>query len=278
MDRANPHMTKFGFTCALGLIIAAFVLLVSPLRAQEFWNERKSSEWTEREAMTVIAQSPWAKRAKVKNAPLPGQSIPPGNRDETPSHVMGTRGRPQAIMDQSAIYNLERAVTSMLENRGSDGGSNKDSAGQNDTNHTVVFMPAGEVIVLWESALPVREAETRLGLKDSVGQHSAESFVISVIGFPVNFEKGQVPDTAERSKKWIIECAVLSHKGKDSITPTDVDVTEVGEDSVLRFFFPRDSAIEAKNKAITFRMELGPNLVQAEFNPKQMLYQGKPAL
>ena len=79
---------------------------------------------------------------------------------------------------------------------------------------------------------------------------AAERFVISVIGYPVKFLGGEDQATLSRTKDWILASAALIQKGKGKISPMDVRVTEIGENVVVRFFFPREKTIQAKDKVV----------------------------
>jgi hypothetical protein len=75
----------------------------------------------------------------------------------------------------------------------------------------------------------------------------------------------------------IKESAVLLRNGKNRIEASDVSFIEANE-TVVRFFFPRQQTIQAGDKEVIFRFEMLDTLVEAKFSLKDMAYHGQPAL
>src|SRR5437773_5721037 len=94
-------MTRLNVLAAGLLIWCAAGAVASPLCGQQFWNERKPSEWTQNEANTIIVRSPWAIPTKVRPAPLPGEGIAPGNTDGMPAGPAIGGGRLDAIRNEN---------------------------------------------------------------------------------------------------------------------------------------------------------------------------------
>jgi hypothetical protein len=62
----------------------------------------------------------------------------------------------------------------------------------------------------------------------------------------------EINTTAVSMRQMIKESAVLLRHGKDRVEASDVSFIETNE-AIVRFFFPRQQAIQAGGKEVTFR-------------------------
>lgn len=138
------------------------------------------------------------------------------------------------------------------------------------------------LMVRWESASPIREAESKLEIE--MPDRSKEFYMISVSGFPTPGQQPggrgapNPPMANPQAKDRLKGAAVLKIKGKDPIQPSDVDVIQTDKGMMMVFFFPRESKIDLADKEITFEMNNGPMQVQTKFALKEMKYAGDLAL
>jgi hypothetical protein len=86
----------------------------------------------------------------------------------------------------------------------------------------------------------------------------------------------EINTTAVSMRQVIKESAVLLRNGKDRVEASDVSFIETNE-AIVRFFFPRQQAIQAGGKEVIFRFEMLDTLVEAKFSLKEMVYRGQPA-
>ena len=77
-------------------------------------------------------------------------------------------------------------------------------------------------------------------------------------------------------KPMIRESAVLIRNGKEKIEATDVSFIETN-DSLVRFYFPRQASIQPNDKEMSFRLEIQDAVVEVKFNVKDMKFGGKVA-
>ncbi len=138
-------------------------------------------------------------------------------------------------------------------------------------------LPEGSVNILWESAAPVREAKTRLGIDDPVNTRASDAFIISMIGHPLLMN---LDDDSMRVLEVIKNSVLLIRKGKSEVpvAASDFVVIKTGENAIARFFFARPKSIPAGTKEWIFRFKMGGTEVEASFDLKEMEYSGALAL
>lgn len=237
---------------------------------------------TESEARKILVDSPWAKRVKVRSNVKQPTYVAPIEGPGTQSGGFGPGGPGHGVVPPSADQILSQASgTQYVPCLGWGAGSMSvpsptsaecKAAWQSVSEVRSAGLPEGSVVVLWESAEPVRTARVRLAISESRAK-APDAIVISVIGHPV---LRQI-NPAGSMKPMIRESAVLIRNGKERIQATDVALIETN-DSLVRFYFPRQTAIQPSDKEILFRLEIQDTVVEAKFNVKDMMLRGKVAL
>lgn len=228
-------------------LIITSILLAAAAFAAEFWDEKDSGQWSEKEVERILSRSPWAKQvnasmdfSRMRGGPpggMPGGMGPggPGGMGPGgPGGGMGPGGMPGG---------------------GPPGG-----------------MPEIKGTIRWESAQPVREAA-----KVPLPAESQQAYVISLSGMPVMDRGNGAP--ADRRKEMLErlkESATLGAKGKNQVHPFRVHTDE--QTGVLYFFFTKAGDIDPSMKEVTFTAQLGPLEFKAKFAPKEMKYKGQPAM
>jgi len=236
----------------------------------------------EQEARKLLVDSPWAKRTKLRSSvkvPTYIQSV------ETPGATptgLGSGGLGHGVVPPSADQMLNQAsgpqtvpclgwgVGSMA--LPSPTSEECKAAWQSISAIKSAGLQEGSVIVLWESAEPIREAKSRLAIKEAPMSKAEVGIIISVIAHPV---LRQINPSGSM-KPMIRESASLLRNGKTSVQATDVSFVETN-DSIMRFYFPSGSA-EPQDKQLIFRFEIQDTIVEAKFNPKDMQFKGKVAM
>lgn len=280
--------------------VAGFCILTAiAVAAGDPWNQKKSSEWTAADAQLVITRSPWAIAAKLQcgNPLTPcnvGQRAPeaasqPHVQDGHP--VTPPPLDPSTIMDPGPVFlpGLSKCVGSDLvcHPPGQDEKLEKtlEKMGVHRVSGPMTVPPSlqGAAIVLWESAAPVQAAKSILGLANTNNRLAANSYVISVIGYPMRSAVGKDVSLEQplsaRTKNVILQSAELSLKGKHPVQAAGAEVEGTEELMNVRFFFPGDASITGNDRSVQFRMQvvLG-DIVEATFNPRSMVFEGKPAI
>lgn len=279
--------------------IAGFCILAATLAlAGDPWNQKKSSEWTPADARLVVTRSPWAVPAKLQcGNPLTCNVAPRPPEAGSQPHVQDGHPiipppiDPQTILDPSPVFlpGLSTCVGSEQvcnpPDREEKLQKTLEKMGTHPISEPMTVPPSlqATAIVLWENAAPVQTARTILGFTNATNHHAANSYVISVIGYPMQSALGQEFDLKQALpggiKNVIQQSATLTPRGKHSIQATDVEVEGSGNAMNVRFFFPEDEAIKVDDKSAQFKMQvLLGDIVEATFNLKTMTYAGKPAI
>ena len=133
-------------------------------------------------------------------------------------------------------------------------------------------MPQFHAVVRWESAAPIRVARKMESAPDN-------NYRISVSGLPMGPRRGGNGDRSSELLNGLAALTDLERKGKDSIPCSRVEMSKGEDTNTLMFYFESGSApIQAGDKEITFNTKIGPLQVKAKFVPKEMIFDGKPAL
>lgn len=128
-------------------------------------------------------------------------------------------------------------------------------------------MPRMQTIIRWESAKPIREA-----LRRPLPSETTDAFVIGVTGMPI---MGQESDSSELAES-LKATTWLAMRGKAKWHPFRVHFEAKG---AVLFFFDKDAGkLNADSPEVTFVSNLARFAFKARFEPKQMRYQGKPAM
>ena len=166
-------------------------------------------------------------------------------------------------------------------------------------------MPQMNAVVMWRSALPVRQAMYQAAtLQESKAaeqlalqlDEEPEHHILAVTGLPamggpgLGRRSGQTaqPDATNRSQpseeqreemRKQMETRTLDNTrlvfGKDEVTPEKMETVNLASGRVLVFFFPKTYEIDAEGKDIRFETQMGPMKVSAKFKPKDMIFAAK---
>jgi hypothetical protein len=244
-----------------------------------------SPAFTEAEARKLLADSAWAKRAKLRSAiktetPLPpmenpgaqpgglgpgglGRRVVPPSTEQLAKGVGESNRQPVPCMGWGIGYLSVPSPTS----------EECKAAWQSVSAIKSAGLPEGTVIVLWESAEPIREAKTSLSIMETANAQLPDAIIVSVIGHPILREI----NPASSMKPMIRDSAVLLRNGKNSVPAMDVSFVEAN-DSIIRFYFPRQGTFQPGDKEMIFRFEIQDTVVETKFNLKDMVFKGKAAL
>jgi len=142
-----------------------------------------------------------------------------------------------------------------------------------------------DVVVRWESAKPIQEAEARLrNLNASAGSKSGSDpagfsekyYVVSVIGLRLTGRQGgRNQDDGESGgdrqvRDQLLTTTQLIRKNKVPLGPDDVKVKTQGGENEIEFFFAKTSPISLDDNEVTFRTTAGRMQVESKFELKKM--------
>lgn len=218
-----------------GRVLSGCVLAGLLWSAEGDWQKKKASDWTQDDAHELLTSSPWAKSADPEykaqsNMGRPGIGIGAGGLGVGRRGGMG-RGMPP--------------------------------------NQPREEQPKSKpVIVRWESALPIQEAELK-SRNTSAPEMEEGSYAIVISGLPSRMIQGD---------KLPKPHGELKREGQKPIKATDARVLPRDDGPLVIFFFPRTKEIVPGDKTIEFDGEVGPFHVKQAFSLEDMVYQGQLAL
>ncbi|MGP0073922.1 MAG: hypothetical protein ACLPWF_18570 [Bryobacteraceae bacterium] len=221
-----------------------FMMLLSTmllLAGGPSWQSKPIAQWNEQDAKQLLRSSPWVKHAAVSLLFQPS---------EDQLRAGGNMGGGKGV----GLESLE--VSSLV-------------GGQHHAN-TPVKKP-GYLIVRWESASPVRQAETKLQDANAPGW-DGEYYAVAVYGVPVDAGRLDEPGRAGEMKR----LGVLKRDGMKDVKAAKVDITPTGAGlATVLYLFPRSAAISGEEKRIEFAAQFGRIYVAQYFYPHEMQFGGK---
>jgi hypothetical protein len=219
------------------LLLGAAGLLMA---ADPSWIGKDMSRWTEEDAVQVLTRSPWVAAATVTILPA---------RSEAQSRDGGRMGGGRAAgleaLDPSILVGLGKAskgFTSTVEKRKT-------------------------FTVRWESALPIRSAEKKVG--EEAPTWEGDYYAISIYGVPGLEDRRTLP--VELTKN-----SYLKRWGKKNVRPVRVEVIPTDEKlATLVYLFPRSEQITKQDRQMWFTAQIGQLFLEQAFDAAEMQLQGK---
>jgi hypothetical protein len=225
--------------------ISCAILLVA---AEPAWKDKPISDWTEADAQQILANSPWAKVIVAGVA---------RRQTEDERRAGGEMGQPKGV--------------------GYDGVEDKKFPLRDQIGNPFVVgkplpstHPTINLLVRWESALPIRAAELKAH-EPEPPTLSDDGYSIAVYGVPASFAKGDPTSLG----KPLRESAALRREGKKDVPPFRVEVFQLEKSVVVVYMFPLSAEIGKKDEIVEFSALIGRLQVSQHFLVGEMQLQGK---
>lgn len=230
----------------LAVLAATAVVLL----AEDFWVKKPYTDWSDKETVKMLTNSPWAHEVPMEGGP----GVEMGG-DNGRGRGGGGGGGEQAT----------GGGTTMPGGRG----SREVGGGGPGRGGSLVLH------VRWQSAVPVRKAyvlamlghekaESEQG-KNYIAQ-SVPYYVVAVSGLPAQMAGRLSPESlAELAKT-----ATLVRKDKDPIAAESVQKVD-GEQGTIAFLFPKSSEITLDDKEVEFVSKVGRLELRRKFKLKEMV-------
>jgi hypothetical protein len=138
-----------------------------------------------------------------------------------------------------------------------------------DSNAQPSDSSAVTLLLRWESALPIREAELK-ARETSAPAVEENYYGIAVYSLPSKLGKDPKGE-GDRLKGQ----AVLKREGQKDLKPSRVDIIPRDDGVIAVFLFPRTREITAKDGRVEFEATIGQYQIAQSFSVDQMMYQGK---
>jgi hypothetical protein len=229
----------------LGLIPGFAILLIA---AEPVWKDKPIATWTEEDARQILDNSPWAKTVVAGIA---------RQRSESELREGGQMGQPRGV-GYDGVQDKKKPLAEELGNPFTIG---KPSS---PTHPTI------QLLVRWESALPVRAAEFKIH-ENPPPTLSDDGFSIAVYGVPASFAKGDPTSLGKPLK----DSAALKREGKKDVLPSRVEVFQLENMVVVAYLFPLTAEISKKDMVVEFSALIGRLQVSQHFLVEEMQLQGK---
>jgi hypothetical protein len=219
------------------------------LIAQEpAWQIKPIANWTDEDAQQVLEHSPWAKTVLAGIA---------RRQTEDERREGGNMGQPTGV-GYDGVQDKKIPIKQALGNPFIPGKPLPSTA------------PTVQLLVRWESALPVRAAEFKAH-EDPPPTLSDNGYTIAVYGVPASFAKGDPTSLGKPLK----ESAALKREGKKDVLPSRVEVFQLENSVVVTYLFPLSAEISKKDDVVEFSALIGRLQVSQHFLVAAMQFQGK---
>lgn len=245
------------------------------LSAADFWKEKSPADWTEKEARRMTRSSPWAHEASPRMEGMLGGAMPSGGRP----------GRSARGGGGGADIGGGDFGSGMGGDAG--GGGNMGGAGGP--------APLPNVIIRWDSAIPVREAFAKLDVANPFPKELAEKtagyYVITVEGMRMQTPRprpGQSPQQGDqqqltqedlkRMQERMTKSASLVRKDKEPMHPEGVRLMPGERGPTYQLFFKKTDPITQEEKEVKVLVKMGPLTIESRFKPKDMVFAGLLAM
>jgi len=243
------------------ILVAASAALA--LCAADAWKNTDFTQWSPEDAKKVLTKSPWSKEVAVSLG-MPGGA---------PSNSSGSRRGGGGMVGDGDLNSTG----------GGGGGSRRGGGGEGGGGST----PSMNVIIRWETAIPVKEALMKLNFGDKLPGKGEKGYtldapqndyVISVTGLRMGGRgRSQEASTdqqssSDRMKDQLMTGTQLFRKGKDPIAPTNV---VINSSNTAYIVFPKTDAISDDDKDVEFRLTMGRIQIKEKFSLKDMHFSGK---
>jgi hypothetical protein len=252
-------------------LTAVFAPLLFPA---DFWEKKKHSEWSEKETLKILQDSPWA--ASVNSAPRSrGGPARNGGFDASRGGAPGRAGD----SPPNGASNGNRAPAGGGLGRGGRRGGFGGGRG---------IVPVPSLTMLWHSAKPVRQAVANLRVADG-GEPSPEAasetvarpqHVLGIYGLPVTVAQmrpeqlSRAVSITTKQDRTIRPASVYLDRGRKGGPEPGLPGPRVGY--TLYVFFPRgDESIRIEDKEIEVLFQLGRAEYRKKFKLEKMIFDGK---
>jgi hypothetical protein len=226
----------------LTLIFLTSIFGLSPfVRADDFWKQKPSAQWSHAEALRVVRHSPWAKVEAVvfrRSENQASYSIPTGTLHCDPDTINANGNCMQKMRVEPPV----------------------DSSQQPDGAPRL--SPSTAFLVRWESAAPVNQAFARL---EELGERTLAAFLAQAPRLPadryvitVKLDQpgfaGFEPFAVTPAGSPDLRATLKTRRG--IVAPLEIEFTGTGASASVHFFFPR---------TLDGTPLLGPGIDAAEF-------------
>lgn len=242
------------------------------------WQNKDFKDWTDKDAQSIMKDSPWAKQLAMPAAGRPGVTViePGSNGGAPPSAALGNPS------NTTTGTNMTTSAYPGSQGPADPNGTHTLPATQSPSGVSAPVgapTPQAPLTIIWASAVPVRLAVLKLRSHDESptdtqlanAEKERPNYVIAVVGLAA-------PD-AGSDPKALASSAFLSVRGKPPAVANESNYRRIGNSDVYFFHFTRTSLpLTVADQQVEFKMRIGQMDVKRKFELKEMQFQGKLAL
>ena len=226
------------------LTLGVAALCLAPLIAgatDPGWSDAPVPQWSEEDAQQFLKASPWVKTV----------------------HLDATRTLSRFERRDAGDFDIGIPTGMGIQLAGPEADWHAIAAAE----HAWIVSQLPSVAVHWESAVPVRAAEQKVGVKPS-DQLTDGYYAVAVHKIPT-------PGTWHLAAK-LKNLASIKRDGKKALKPARV-LIQMGDDGLatLVYLFKRTDEITKRDTKLAFAAQVGRLYVSADFFPAEMRYQGQ---
>lgn len=242
---------------AIARTLVMWIVACAAPVAADFWDEKDFTAWSGMEVEKLLTDSPWSRKVTVAlRGPGDGGGDSRGGGGGFGGGPGGFGGGP-------------------ADGFGGAGGGRRGADGFDAAPQRMTF------IVLWRSALPVKQALVRSQIGDAPISREQRQFltqldpfyVVVVAGLPRQFAR------MAQNRSALMAETTLKRQDRNPISPEDLVVfVENGETVTLQYHFPRGDLITVEDKDVEFITKLGQVEVKQKFKLEDMVFAEQLAL
>ncbi len=257
-------------------ILTTSLLCSGVVLAADFWQSKKPSEWTEKEARRIVENSPWVKEVQPT---MNMQGMGGGGASRGGRGGMGGGGGMGA---GGVIGGQGGGPGGGMGGGGGAMGADSRSMGGPMGGPAGSGMQLPKIKVAFETAMPVAEAKARIEIKDVFLGLRDEFVIVSVTGMRgmgATRKGGEDADRAKDMQARLLQLTTLKVKDDKIYQPAEAKIQQTPTGSVMLFAFPRkELQITPEDKQVTFTTTMGPMEISVKFNLKDMVFDQKLSL
>jgi|HubBroStandDraft_6_1064221.scaffolds.fasta_scaffold147501_2 hypothetical protein len=231
-------------SCSLTLLFAAATLPA----ADPSWKDKSIPQWNDQDAKEVLANSPWVKNVKLDQV----RNLSKFERRDGGDWEAGIG--PTVGVAGFSLFGLF-----------------------DTSNEALAFERAharpdlGSVLVRWESALPVRSAEVKIGAAGVVPMWEGDYYAIAVYNVLTPF-RWNMDNELKR-------IAFLKRDNQKDLKPARVLILRHDTGlATLVYLFSRSAEITKNDHRVQFVAQIGRLFLSQDFFPDEMQFESQPEL
>jgi hypothetical protein len=251
------------------LAVPVCAALLSAADGDQPWKTKRPAEWSDEDAKLIMSDSPWAKEVVPQLAAGQQGQAPGAGR----ARGMGRGGIGIGGVGVGFPGGGRRYPGGGYPGGGYPGSGGRypgNGGGGNGKARNPNNQKPPTLMVRWESAQPVREAELK-AREDAAPTIDESHYAIAVYNVPSRFASQDSKSFANELKKQ----ASIKRDGKKDLKPSSVEILRRDSSVVVVYLFPRSNEITKGDRRVLFDAQIGRLQFAQSFYTEDMVMDGK---